>query len=475
MNNDDVFRRAIHRALDPMVRPVPNLASDAMRRVHGDRGQPAAGARLGRVGRTIGVLAAAALVAVIVLGSHQATRHGPPPARDQGYRVVPAAPAGLTAWLSEQAGFTGIDPNGQILTTIPAPAMLRSVDGRRLYAIWSKAVYAYDAATGKAVQSITRRAGGTVATLSPDGRYLLVYDSGPSGATLEVIDLQAGRSAAMLAMGSVLPNEGPIYLLADVQAAHIYVVTADWIHPALGVVAFDGTALRLEQHVLDGQSGHAVPGCDGEGDPNSASGPPERLLPDGTAMVIVCPGDGLVSWFDLRTLTTVKQLRVHESNPFWLSPVFSPDGTMLYLHEGGTGRITAVDLRQRAIVGTTVVKSVAQLDPFSWVADRLFPPAFAGGIPRTAAISSDGGYLYVTGSFGGPGGIWAVHLPDLTPVRSFRNARGAGMWLSGDGRTLYVSADDGLSVSVLQLDTGAASTVHLAAPGFDFLDRSPAA
>lgn len=474
MKNDDPFRRAIHRALDPMVRPAPRLASDAMRRVRGERGQPAAGSRIGRAGRTIGVLAAAALVAVIVLASHQARRHGPPLTPDQGYRAVPAAPAGFVAWLSAQDGFKGIDPNGRILATIPAPAMLRSADGRQLYAIWPKAVYVYDAVTGKAVRSITRRAGGTVAALSPDGRYLVAYDARPSGATLEVVDLQAGRSAATLAMGSVLPNEGPLYLLASPGAAHVYVVTAVWQHPALGVVAFDGSTLRLERHVLDGQAGHAVPGCDGEGDPNSASGPPERLLPDGTTMVSVCPGDGLVSWFDLGSLTTVKQLRVRESNPFWLSPVFSPDGAMLYLHEGGTGRITAVDLRQRAIVATTVVKSVAQLDPFGWLADRLFPPAFAGGIPRTAAISPDGGYLYVTGSFGGPSVIWAVRLPDLKPVRAFSNAPGTGVWLSGDGRTLYVSADDGLSLSVLHLDTGAVLTVHLSAPAFEFLDRSPA-
>jgi hypothetical protein len=91
--------------------------------------------------------------------------------------------------------------------------------------------------------------------------------------------------------------------------------------------------------------------------------------------------------------------------------VFST-GSTLYVHEPGTGRITTVDLLRRTISRSAVVNAPTALNPVRWLADTLFPPALAGGIPRSAALSPDGTVLYVTGAFGQGIGVAAVAVRD---------------------------------------------------------------
>jgi DNA-binding beta-propeller fold protein YncE len=185
-------------------------------------------------------------------------------------------------------------------------------------------------------------------------------------------------------------------------------------------------------------------------------------------MVSFCPGDGLASWVDLTRLTITAQVRVQERNPFWLSPVFST-GSKLYVHEPGTGRITSVDLDRHTIVRSATVDAPTALNPLQWLANKLFPPALAGGIPRTAALSPDETVLYVTGAFGRGVGVAAIDVHDFHVVAQWKLDGGGSLWLSGDGQTVYVTNNGGDRLSILHLETGSVVTVTPAAPVYDFL------
>ncbi len=257
-------------------------------------------------------------------------------------------------------------------------------------------------------------------------------------------------------------------MLISGDASHVVAVGSFWQKPGIVVLRFDGSTLRVERQAVDGEQGHSLPTCDGMAPQNAFSGLPERLLADGNTMVSFCPGDGLVSWVDLSRLTVTAQVRVQEENPFWLSPVFSTD-SMLYVHEPGTRRITSVDLLRRAIVRSEVVNASTALNPLQWLADKLFPPAFAGGIPRSAALSPDGTVLYVTAVFGEGIGVAAIDVHDFHVMGQWKLDGGGSLWLSGDGRTAFVTNNGGDRLSILHLGTGSVVTVSATPPGTAFL------
>ncbi len=303
--------------------------------------------------------------------------------------------------------------------------------------------------------------------LTAEGRYLAILTDKPAG--VELIDLVAGRAVAFTRLGSSFPNAAPEFLMVSSDGSQLFAFASFWQHTAVAALQFNGTSLQLARQVVDGQQGHTVPNCDGMAPENSLGGLPERLLPDGKTMVSFCPGDGEVSWFDLDRLTITARVRIQEKNPFWLSPVFSRDGSMLYVQEPGTGRVTVVDLQRRVMVRSAIVDAPTAFNPLQWIADRLFSPAFAGGIPRTAAISPDGKFLYVTGGFDRPVGIGAVRLTDFHVSGQWSLDGGGSLWLSGDGGAIYVLNNGSDQLSILHLDSGSVTTVKLSPPGYDFL------
>jgi hypothetical protein len=325
----------------------------------------------------------------------------------------------------------------------------------------------YSATSGKLERTIGRQGIGDTAELSPEGRYLVILGGNPAG--VELIDLAAGRSIGYARVGTAYTNAGPQFLLVAPQAARIFAFTDFWQHTSASALTFDGSKLQPLAQATDGQQGHRLPSCNGMAQPNAVGGLPERLLPDGKTMASFCPGDGLTSWVDLDRLTITAQVRVTERAPFWLSPVFSPDGSMLYVQEPGTGRITSIDLQRRKILRSETVNAPTALNPFHWLVDAVFLPAYAGGIPRTAVISPDGTYLYVTGGFGRPIAIGAVRLRDFNVAGEWKLDGGGSLWLSADGRTLYVLNNNADQLSILQLDTGSVTTRKLSGSGYDFL------
>ena len=460
MNQEDALRSEIHRALDAISDPTPELMPEIAQRLRPvSRRRP-----LLAIGQVAAVLAVALVIGAVAFSIHRA-RVTPAPVTTSPTAPIVAGPGANIAWVTSQQAsggaytgdlVTGIDPTGHVVGRINARDELRSPDGSHLYALVDGGVDVYSAVDGHKEQTIhLQPVTSGQPMLSADGHYFAVVGNSPS--TLQLVDLSAGRSVASTNVG--LPAYG-VPLIVGVQAQHVYVVGA-----TIAKFAFDGTSLRLEQPT----TGQTI-ACNGlvVGGPNSAGGLPFRVLADGRTLVAFCPGDGRVTWFDLVSMTVVHEVAVSQRNPFWVSPVFSADGNTLYLHEGGTGALHVIDLVHEKIVKSTTV-ATADTNPFAWLRSLLVTDAYAGGIDRTAAVSPDGTWLYVIGDFGAPGGVSLVHLPDLAvkgrwlPDVSFNS-----VWVSADGRTIYLLGN-GDELRVLRADGSEVAKLSLPANTFGFI------
>lgn len=462
MNQEDALRSEIHQALDPIADPTPDLLPGVVQRIRPvSRRRPFIA-----VGQAAAVLAIGLVVGAVAFALHQSRviPHGPGPVTTSPTTPIVAGPGADIAWVPSQQAtgsaypgdiVTGIDPSGRVVGRINARDELRSPDGSHLYAPVEGGIAVYSAVDGHKEQTIqVQPVTYGIPMLSVDGRYLAVVGGTPS--TLQLVDLVAGRRVASTNVD--LPAFGAA-VIVGAQAQHVYVVGS-----TIAKFAFDGATLRLEQRT----TGHTI-ACDGlvVGGGNSAGGLPFRVLADGRTLVAFCPGDGRVSWFDLVSMTLTHEVVVEHSNPFWVSPVFSPDGNTLYLHEGGTGKLHAVDLAQQKIVKSTNV-AIADTNPLAWLGSLLVTDADAGGIPRTAAVSPDGTWLYTIGAFRAQGGVTLVHLPDLTVKGRWLNIALNSVWVAADGQTIYLLGSDD-QLSVLRTDGSVIAKVALPANASGFI------
>jgi DNA-binding beta-propeller fold protein YncE len=416
------------------------------------------------IGQVAAVLSIGLVVAAVAFSLHR-SRVTPTVTTSPTTPIV-AGPGADIAWVTSQLSsggsytgdlVTGIDPTGQIVGRINAQVDLRSPDGSHLYALGGGGVDVFSAADGRKEQTIRLQSVSFgVQMLSPDGRYLAVVAGSPS--TLQLIDLSAGRAVASITIGS--PADGTP-LIVGARAQHVYVVGA-----TITKFAFDGTTLRVEQRT----TGQTLP-CNGlvAGGGNSAGGLPFRVLADGRTLVAFCPADGRVTWFDLTRMTMTHEVVIGQRNPFWVSPVFSPDGNTLYLHEAGTGALRVVDLVHQTIVKSTKVATTAQ-NPLAWLGSLLVTPVYAGSIDRTAALSPDGTWLYAIGDFGAPGGVALVHLPDLVVKgRWLPDVSLGSVWVSADGATIYLLTQRGDYLFVLRTDGSPIAKLSLPANTSGFI------
>ena len=460
MNPEDALRGDIHEALNPISGSTPDLMSGIVPRLRPvSRRRP-----LVAIGQVAAVLAVGLVVGGIAFATHRA-RVTPAPVTTSPTMPIVAGPGANIAWVTSQQAsggaytgdiVTGIDPTGHIVGTINARDELRSPDGSHLYALVDGGLDVYSAVDGHKEQTIhLQPVTFGQPMLSADGHYFAVVGNTP--ATLQLVDLVAGRLIASAKLD--LPAYGaPV--IVGAQAQHVYVVGA-----TVAKFAFDGTTLRLEQST----TGHTM-ACDGlvVGGPNSAGGLPFRVLADGRTLAAFCPSDGRVTWFDLVAMNVTHEVQIGQRNPFWVSPVFSGDGKMLYLHEGGTGALHVIDLMQRKIVTSTKVAS-ARTNPLAWLRSLLVTDAYAGGISRTAALSPDGSWLYAVGAFGAPGGVAIVHLPDLAVKgRWLPDVSFDSVWVSADGATIY-ALGPGDQLRVLRTDGSEIAKVSLPANTSGFI------
>ena len=457
MNPEDALRADLHKALDPIAAPTPDL-------------MPAIGQLLLPVSRRRPLIAIGQVVAVLgilVVGAVVFSTHRPrvigPVVTTSPTAPNLAGPGANIAWIASQQStgnaytgdiVTGIDPTGHVVGQIKSRDELRSPDGSHLYALADGSIAVYSAADGHKEQTIPLQpVSFGLPMLSADGHYLAVVGS----STLQLVDLSAGRSVASVNVD--LPAYG-VAVIVGAHADHVYVVGA-----TIASFAFDGATLQFEQRT----TGHTI-ACDGlvVGGANSAGGLPFRVLADGRTLVAFCPSDGRVSWFDLRTMTVVHEVVVPQNNPFWVSPVFSPDGKTLYLYEGGTGALHVIDLVHQKIVKSTKV-AAAGINPLAWLGSQLVIDAYAGSIDRTAAASPDGTWLYAIRGFGGPGGVSLVHLPDLVVKgRWLPDVSLHSVWVSADGGTIYLLGA-GDQLRVLRADGSVIAKVALPASGDGFI------
>jgi hypothetical protein len=460
MNPEDALRGDIHDALDPVTGSTPDLIPGIVLRLHPmSRRRP-----LVAIGQVAAVLGIGLLVAAVAFSLHR-PRVAPPGVTTAPTAPIIAGPGANIAWVASQQArsgsytgdvITGIDPTGRVVGTINARDELRSPDGSHLYALSDGGVDVFSAVDGRKEQTIGLSSTSLgVHMLSPDGRYLALVGGSPS--MLQLVDLSIGRAVASTAIGS--PSYG-IPVIVGAHAEHVYVVGM-----TIARFAFDGTSLRVEQRT----AGHTL-ACDGlvAGGSNSAGGLSFRVLADGHTLVAFCPMNGAVDWFDLTRMTLSHEVLIPQRNPFWVSPVFSPEGNTLYLYEGGSGELHVIDLVNQKVAKSTKVAS-AGANPLAWLRSLVVTDAYAGAIDRTAALSPDTTWLYAIGDFGGPSGVSLVHLPDLgVRGRWVPDASLSSVWVSADGWTIYL-LENGDRLRVLRSDGSQAAKLTLPANTFGFI------
>lgn len=386
--------------------------------------------------------------------SAQATSRSPLPA-PVPQPVTRTTPGAQIAWVSVtptaqggHASFVGIDRRGRIVGRLDPGIgrLFRSADGSQLFAIGDE-IKAYSALDGTFVRSYGTTAGGSLldAAFSPDGRWLALIGS---PAYLQIVDLQStapprtpqspGSQVTPLAHDSNAAHPGLTGAAANAliwstlvfspDSKRVYTMV-DWGGPAR-ITGFDVTPTGLVQTAtaVDGQAGKTLPSC-----PGPAIAP--KIVDGGRTLAVFCHFDGQIAFVDLATLTGTGVVRADVRNPFWLAPIFTPDGQLLYLHQypafGDVMQV--VDLHARALLGPIPTpQKLSDPGPFGW----LFPVAYAGGTPSTVPLSPDGLELYAASN----DGITVLRIPDLKPVRKLLTGRSANeVWISGDGNTVYAT------------------------------------
>jgi WD40 repeat protein len=371
--------------------------------------------------------------------------------------------AAQVAWMwtftpDRRQSLIGVDPSGAVVAQLDdtiftrESGISRSADGTTLFLTTPTEIRAYSALDGKAQRTYAKPSGAVVSTASSaDGRWLAMLTSGPDS-KVQVIDLRTGVSQTMPAAhdpNARLPGMGGQIssvvwgTLAFAPDSFRLYALIDWGGPPR-VTSFSLANDKLTQiaTAVDGVDGRQFPSCAG---PAVAT----KVLPT-DELVVFCHYDGAVTIFDLTKLTLARNgvVKPSQKNPFWLSPIFTPDGQLLYLHQWPDfgDEMQVIDLASRRHFGPVPTPTrLADPGPFSW----LMPIAYAGGAASTQPISPDGLTLYSASD----NGLLLLRVPDLKLMRTI----GAGVkfgevWVSGDGRTLYATSDNGKRLLVMRQD-----------------------
>jgi hypothetical protein len=392
--------------------------------------------------------------------------------------VTRTSPGAQVAWISvytkSQSYLGAVDLNGQLVarldrSTAPGSAgaygVWRSADGSTIYSVGSNEITAYSALDGTVQRTYGQTLGGNVFgdAFSADGHWLAILRQGilsrdcPSTCPaalelkLQVIDLRTG-SSQMVPVGHDPNANLPGMSCSDgscgnsvvwgmvvfaPNSARVYTVT-DWGGPTrLSAFSLEGDKLTQTGAAVDGQGGHKFPSC-------AAPAMASKIIAGGATLVAFCHMDGAVWFFDLSKLVGSGVVNSKQSNPFALSPIFTPDGHLLYLDEGGSMQV--IDLSTRKLLGPIATPTkVDQSGPFAW----LITNAYAGGVASTVPLSPDGLTLYSATH----DGVMALRIPDLKPIAKLAPGFSANeVWVSGDGRTIYAMSDDGKHLLVTGSD-----------------------
>ena len=377
--------------------------------------------------------------------------------------ITRTSPGAQVAWLRTQTGLIGVDPSGTTVATVPMEGTVaKSPDGATIVIASSTGVTVRSAADGKLVRTLPApgRVVGAPA-FAPDGRWgaFLTFDG--AALALRVLDLTSGAIATTAVPHdpkAALPGlsgntSGAVWatLVAGTGATarRIYAIS-DWGGPARVSeisVSDDGTAVALlrTSAPLEGCAGPALTG---------------KVVARGATLALFCSVDGAVTLIDLNTLAS-RAVRPVNRNPFWLAPIFTPDGQLLYLHQwpGFGDEMQVVDLATAQLFGPKPTPTKpGDKAPFAFV-----QAAYAGGTASTMPVSPDGTKLYSATS----DGIVVLRIPELTPLATHAVGQVDEVWVSGDGRTLYGSSSG--KVIIVSEDGVTTRTVPLPGASFGFI------
>jgi len=478
----------VRAALEEAYRPAPELLSVSIAAIRSDQPQRRPSTW---VAGAIAVLLAVGTVAVFT-STRTVTRHGlsnpisaslPQPISQPITRTSAAA---QVAWIQittrDQSSLIAVDPRGRLVARLDrsmssgsagAYGVWRSADGATIFAAGSDQITVYSALDGTAQRTYSRGPGTVVSNaFSPDGHWLamLLLDTGLL--RLQVIDLRSG-SSQVVPVGhdpnANLPgmscSGGPCantvawgMAVFAPNSARVYTLT-DWGGPTrIEAFSLEGGKLSQTAASVDGQSGRKVPSC-------SAPAMAGSVVGGGKTLVAFCHMDGAVWFFDLDTLVSSGEIRSKQPNPFWLSPIFTPDGHLLYLHQlpGFGDTMQVIDLVHQKLLGPVPTPTkLDQSGPFAW----LIKNAYAGGVASTVPLSPDGLKLYSATDHG----VMVLRVPDLKPIAKLAPGFKAGeVWVSGDGRTIYATSTDGKHLLVMGDDGSHQNMVTFADPTNGFV------
>jgi WD40 repeat protein len=475
----------VRAALDETYRPAPELLSVSIAAVR--NGEPQR-RPLTWVAGAVAVLLAVGTV-VVFNSTRTATRPGPSNPTSAGLPqpipqpITRTSAAAQVAWVQittrDVFSLIGVDPNGRLVARLDRPmssdnaGVWRSADGSTIFLAEPDQITAISALNGTAQRTFSRAPGAVVSNaFSPDGHWLslLLLDAGLL--RLQVIDLRTGASQ-MVPVGhdanANLPGTScsggtcankvawGMAVFAP-ESTRLYTLT-DWGGPTrLEAFSLDGGKLSQTAALVDGQGGRKVPSC-------SAPAMAGRIIGSGKTLVAFCYMDGAVWFFDLDSLVSSGEIRSKQPNPFWLSPIFTPDGQLLYLHQlpGFGDTMQVVDLAHQKLLGPVPTPTkLDQSGPFAW----LITNAYAGGRASTVPLSPDGLKLYTAQDHG----VMVLRVPDLKPLALLAPAFSANeAWVSGDGRTIYAISSDGKHLLAMGDDGSHQKTVNFADPANGFV------
>lgn len=377
--------------------------------------------------------------------------------------ITRTSPGAQVAWLRTQTGLIGVDPSGTAVATLPvAGNVARTPDGGTIVMASPDGLTVRSAADGKVVRTLPALPGRVVGVpaFAPDGSWgaFLTFDG--AALTLRVVHLTSAAIATTpvphdpkAALPGLSGNtSGAVWATlvgTGTTARRVYAVS-DWGGPARVSeisVSPDGSAVALlrTSAPLESCAGPALTG---------------KVVARGATLALFCSVDGAVTLVDLDTLTS-RVVRPVNRNPFWLAPIFTPDGQLLYLHQwpGFGDEMQVVDLTSGQLLGPKPTPTKpGDKAPFAFV-----QRAYAGGTASTMPVSPDGTKLYSATS----DGIVVLRIPELTPLETHAVSDVDEVWVSGDGRTLYGSSSGKLII--VSEDGVTTRTVPLPGSFFGFI------
>lgn len=470
--SDHRLEHDLRAAWDEIYRPAPWLLSRSMTAVR--RAGPARSNRGWLAGLAAALLCLSMIAVFQVvrqeLASHQTPIHQvntsslPQPTPQE---ITQTSTGAQVAWISMQAegqtpSIVGIDPSGRIVARLDEPnginpyGIWRSADGSEIFTLDLHGLSAYSAATGSPLKAYPLPGGGVIGDgFSPDGHWMAVLVLN-TDLMLDVIDLQTGNAQLLTFERNSKANAGVVVFSAD--SSRVYALTGWDTSMRLTAFSVNGAKLSETGSGVAGEPGRNYPACPGPA-------VPAWIMAGGTTLVAFCHANGAVLFFDLKTLDSSGVVQSHQPNPFWLSPIFTPDGQLLYLHQwpafGDTMQV--VDLADRRLVGPLPTPTrVGQGGLFA----GLFTDVYAGGVASTEPISPDGLTLYSAT----PNGVIALRVPDLKPIATLGQGFDANeVWVSGNGQTIYAISEDGKTLLVMRADGSAQKAVSLPSLGVGFV------